>query len=74
MIENEGTHKGGREGGREGLPAHDKLDGEDGAFLAHAGVGVRDGEDVVGHQVLGLVEPPGGGMGGREGGREGGME
>jgi hypothetical protein len=30
---------------------------------------VRDGQDVIGHQVLGLVEPPGKGEGGKEGGR-----
>ena len=30
---------------------------------------MRDGQDVIRHQVLGLVEPPGKGEGGKEGGR-----
>lgn len=28
------------------------------SLLAHGGIGVRDGEDVVGDHVLGLLEPP----------------
>lgn len=57
-----------REGGKEQLgkgrvgaapsPAHDEFDGKHRAFLPDAGVWVRNGKDVVGHQIFTLLEPP----------------
>ena len=49
-----------RGGGRAGdVASHDELDGEGSALAADGDVGVGDGEDVIGDDVLGVLEPPG---------------
>ena len=54
-----GPERGG--GGAGDVAAHHELDGERGALAADGDVRVGHGQHVIGHDVLGVAEPPGGG-------------
>ena len=49
-----------RGGGRAGnITSHDEFNGEGSALAANGDVGIGDGEDVIGNDVFGVLEPPG---------------
>ena len=56
-----GCPEGGA-GGTGDVPKDHKLDGEHFAFAGKGDVGVRDGEYVIGDEVLCVFEPPGAGQ------------